>query len=237
MEPINGVPFKEPTNNATGGTTLAEDFDNFLALLTTQLENQDPLSPLDTTEFTNQLTQFAQVEQSINTNGKLDQLLALQSPTQLTNGVSYIGKVVEAPGDVLLLEDGRAKMTYALAESAVRTNITILDERNNLVDVISGNTAAGPHIFNWDGTDANGDPLPDGAYRVLVTPLDAQNKTIESATSTFGKVTGIESDKGKLSLILGPISVDLNDVVSVHEPEPPAAPDDTADPPDEETEN
>jgi len=224
-EPINGVPFKEPSNSATGGTSLAEDFDNFLALLTTQLENQDPLSPLDTTEFTNQLTQFAQVEQSINTNSKLDQLLALQGPTQLTNGVAYIGKVVEAPGDVLLLQGGQAKMTYALAESSVRTNITILDERNNVVDVISGNTAAGPHIFEWDGTDADGDPLPDGAYRVLVTPLDGANKTIESATSTFGKVTGIESDNGKLSLVLGPISVDLDDVVSVHEPTEPAAED------------
>ena len=161
----------------------------------------------------------------------------MQSPTQLTNGVAYIGKVVEAPGDVLLLQDGAAKMTYALAESAARTNITILDESNNVVDIISGNTAAGPHLFEWDGTDAEGNPLPDGAYRVLVTPLDGENNTIESATSTFGKVTGLESENGKLSLILGPISVDLDDVVSVHEPTPPAAPDDSSNPPDEETDS
>ena len=237
MEPINGVPFKEPTNSATGGTTLAEDFDNFLALLTTQLENQDPLSPLDTTEFTNQLTQFAQVEQSINTNSKLDQLLALQGPTQLTNGVSYIGKVVEAPGDVLLLENGKAKMAYALADAAVRTNITILDERGDVVDIVPGNTAAGPHFFEWDGKDASGETLPDGAYRVLVTPLDAENKTIEAATTTFGRVTGLESNDGKLSLVLGPISVNLDDVISVHEPTTPEEPAAAGETPDEETES
>lgn len=217
---VNGIPIVENKNGESNSSTvLAENFDNFLTLLTTQLQHQDPLSPLDTAEFTNQLTNFAQVEQIINSNKKLDSLINLQGAVQLSTGVAYIGKIVEAPGDVMLLEDGRGRIGYELSESSVQTNITILDQQNNLVGIFQGNTNAGPHVFEWDGRDSNGNQLPDGTYRALVTALDNENNTIESSVTTFGRITGVEIEGGKVTLTLGPLSVDLDDVVSVHEPQ------------------
>ena len=226
---VNGIPIVErPVGEAQSTASLAENFDNFLTLLTTQLQNQDPLSPLDTTEFTNQLTNFAQVEQIINSNKKLDSLINLQGSVQLGTGVSYIGKIAEAPGDVMLLQDGHGKIGYELSQSAARTNITVLDEANNVVGIFQGSTNAGPHLFEWDGLNAADDQQPDGAYRVLVTALDGEGNTIESSITTFGKITGVEIEDGAVTLVLGPLSVDLDDLVSVHEEQEPTSEGDSA---------
>jgi flagellar basal-body rod modification protein FlgD len=224
---VNGIPIVDvPTGQGASTASLAENFDNFLTLLTTQLQNQDPLSPIDTTEFTNQLTNFAQVEQVINSNKKLDQLIALQGGAQLSAGVSYMGKQIEAPGNVMLLQDGFGRIGYELPQSSERTTIAILDSGNNLVGFFEGNTQAGKHLFDWDGTDSEGNPLPDGSYSVLVTALDEDNNTIESSITSFGKVTGVELEDGKVTLVIGSLSVNLEDVQSVYDL--PATPDEEA---------
>jgi flagellar basal-body rod modification protein FlgD len=99
---INGVGFKDPAADGStnaASSTLAGTFDTFLALLTTQLQNQDPLDPMKSEQFTQQLVQFAGVEQSINTNKKLEQLIELQTAGQLNSAVSYMGKTVEVTFD------------------------------------------------------------------------------------------------------------------------------------------
>lgn len=215
---INGVPIVDtPPGQATGAAGLAENFDNFLTLLTTQLQHQDPLSPLDTTEFTNQLTNFAQVEQIISSNSKLDRLIELQNTSQLTTGVSYIGKLVEATGDQMLLQDGSGSIGYELNQDSARTTITILNQFGTPVLFGEGNTAAGRHIYQWDGINESGSELPDGIYGVLVNAFDTDNNLIESTTSTFGRVTGVEVQGSEITLIMGPMSVDLEDVQSVLE--------------------
>lgn len=219
---VNGVQIVEPkAGSATGSVTLAEDFDTFLTLLTTQLEHQDPLSPLDTTEFTNQLTSFAQVEQAINTNSKLDRLIDLQGITDLTTGVGYIGMVAEATGDKLLLEDGAGKIGYELQVDSARTTITVLDQFGVPVLSTSGNTSAGRHIFNWNGVDDVGNQLQDGVYDVIVSAFDGEDELLESSTTTFGTVSGVEVADGEVTLIMGPLSIDLSEVHSVQAPEPP----------------
>ncbi|MGF1608433.1 MAG: flagellar hook assembly protein FlgD [Kiloniellales bacterium] len=215
---VNGIPIVDKPSSASGsGITIAENFDTFLRLLTTQLQNQDPLSPLDTTEFTNQLTNFAQVEQGINTNKKLDQLISLQGGSQLSAGVSYMGKQIEAPGEVMLLQDGRGRIGYELPRSSARTTIAILNSNNNVVAFFEGSTQAGKHVLEWDGTDDSGNKLPDGSYRALVTALDADNQTMKSSMTSFGRVTGVELENGKVTLVMDSLSVNLEDVVSVHE--------------------
>lgn len=216
---VNGVPIVEPSaGSASGSVTLAEDFDTFLTLLTTQLENQDPLSPLDTTEFTNQLTSFAQVEQAINTNNKLDRLIDLQGITDLTTGVGYIGMIAEATGDQLILEDGAGRIGYELQQDAAKTVITIVDQFGVPVLSTPGNTSVGRHIFDWNGVDDVGNELQDGVYTVLVSAFDVEDELIDSSTTTFGKVTGVESADGEVTLVMGPLSVDLSEVHSVQAP-------------------
>ena len=215
---VNGVPIVEKTDS-NSSTTLAKDFDTFLTLLTTQLENQDPLSPLDTTEFTNQLVSFSQVEQAINTNSKLDELIALQGSNKLTTGVGYIGKVAEALGDTMLLENGQGRIGYELSVDSDATVITILDQTGRPVYSSGGSSSAGRHVFDWDGRDSVGNELPDGVYTALVTALDAEENPLNVTTTTFGEVTGVEVADGKATLLMGGLSVDLDNVLSITLPQ------------------
>ncbi|MEQ8164573.1 MAG: flagellar hook capping FlgD N-terminal domain-containing protein, partial [Alphaproteobacteria bacterium] len=97
---------------------LSDTFDSFLTILTTQLQNQDPLEPLSSNEFTQQLVMFSQVEQTLNTNERLDDMLSLLGNNGLTNSISYLGKSVEIGGAKAALENGAAKWTYTLGASA-----------------------------------------------------------------------------------------------------------------------
>jgi flagellar basal-body rod modification protein FlgD len=215
---VNGVSFKE-TTSATAGTSqgLAETFDTFLALLTTQLQNQDPLDPMDSSEFTDQLVQFAGVEQAINTNDKLDELLQLQNGSQLTSAVSYIGKTVEVVSDKLLLKDGASKITYGLDGNASQTTITILDEDGNTVRTVNGNTETGRHEFVWDGKDNTGNTVVDGVYNFTVIAVGSENKTIDTVTAAVGKVTGIEAVDGIVTLNIGELGATLDQIFAVRE--------------------
>ena len=215
---INGVAFKETASGASNATqTLADTFDTFLSLLTTQLQNQDPLDPLDSNQFTEQLVQFSGVEQAIRTNQKLDQLVELQANNQLNAAVSYIGKNVEAIGDRVMLEGGSASIAYGLASNAAETVIGVVDDLGRTVRTISAELGAGPHSYTWDGRDDGGTDLPDGVYSFAVTALDRNGDTIEASTATVGRVTGIELADNIVMLNIGELDVPLESVFAVRE--------------------
>jgi len=215
---VNGVAFKEPNSGGAGSAQgLADTFDTFLALLTTQLKNQDPLDPTDSSEFTNQLVQFAGVEQSIATNDKLDELLQFQTGSQLTSAVSYIGKTVEIVSDKLLLKDGTSKITYGLDGNANKTTITILDEDGNAVRTVDGNTSTGRHEFVWDGKDNAGNTVADGVYNFTVIATGADDKTVNTVTAAVGVVTGIEAVDGTVTLNIGELGATLDKIFAVRE--------------------
>ncbi len=218
---INGVAFKESTGSGTSttATSLAETFDTFLLLLTTQLQNQDPLDPMRSEEFTQQLVQFAGVEQSINTNKKLDQLVQLQISSQLNSAVSFIGKLVEVIHDQLLLKDGAAKISYGLDRNAAHTIIGIIDQNGRAVRTIQGETGAGRHEFEWDGRDSNGAQLPDGVYGFSVVATDDDEQTIDTVAASFGRVTGVEIVDNASRLNIGELGVPFDAVFAVREDE------------------
>lgn len=217
-EPINGVAFKEAdASSITNGTSLAETFDTFLTLLTTQLQYQDPLDPMDTNEFTSQLVEFSGVEQAITTNKKLDQLVALQTDLQLNNAVGYIGKTVAADGIVLMLQDGESTITYDLGANAAQANILIIDELGNTVRTIAGDTTFGHHEVVWDGLDDDGDPLPDGLYGFLVTAIDGDNQPVPLVQGIAGQVTGAKLVDGEVVLEIGELEIALTDVLAIQQ--------------------
>ena len=218
---INGVAFKESTGSGTSttATSLAETFDTFLLLLTTQLQNQDPLDPMRSEEFTQQLVQFAGVEQSINTNKKLDQLVQLQISSQLNSAVSFIGKLVEVIHDQLLLKDGAAKISYGLDRNAAHTIIGIIDQNGRAVRTIQGETSAGRHEFEWDGRDSNGAQLTDGVYGFSVVATDDDEQTIDTVSASFGRVTGVEIVDNAPRLNIGELGVPFDAVFAVREDE------------------
>ena len=215
-DPVNGVPFKSSTTGSiTDSSSLAQTFDTFLKLLTTQLQHQDPLDPMDTNEFTSQLVEFTGVEQAMLTNKKLENLIALQTDMQLNDAVGYIDKKVGADGIILMLQDGEATITYDLGANAAEANILIIDEQGNTVRTIKADKEVGHHEIVWDGLDDDGDPLDDGLYGFLVTAIDADKKGVPLVQGTIGKVTGVKLVDGVVTLEIGELEIALNDVLSI----------------------
>jgi flagellar basal-body rod modification protein FlgD len=194
---------------------LDQNMNRFLTLLITQLQHQDPLQPMDANEFTQQLVQFASVEQQIYQNASLEKLLGMQRTAQASGLVSYIGNTVELDGGELALQDGTAVARYALAEPSVATRLTITDAAGRVVATLPGATRAGAATLVWDGTGADGRPLPDGPYRLSVAATAASGKSIDVATRVLATVTGVANDGAEPELLIGDRRVPLADVVSV----------------------
>jgi flagellar basal-body rod modification protein FlgD len=199
----------------TASNRIANNFQDFLKLLTTQLQNQDPTAPLDTNQFTQQLVQFAQVEQQLATNSNLENLIKLQGTAQLTALTPLIGRTVEVDGSALPLQRGEAAGTYTLSGPTNETSITITNAAGRVVRTAQGETGAGTHGFVWDGRDNNGTRLPDGVYTLTVTGQTGTS-TIRATTSVYGRVTGAErGTDGSIQLRLGEIKVNSDRIRSV----------------------
>jgi flagellar basal-body rod modification protein FlgD len=201
---------------------LNEDLNKFLTLLITQLRNQDPLEPLKPQEFTQQLVQFASVEQQIYQNNHLEQLLGAYANTQSAASVSYLGTTVEAASDKLPLQQGNAVATYTLPEASQETMLVIKDGRGTPVFTAAGETRAGRHLFEWDGRDGRGNPLPDGAYTFEVAARRRDDQAIAVTRTVLGRVDAASFDQGNTALHLGDVVVGLDDLLTVQAPPQPA---------------
>ncbi len=194
---------------------LSSDFDAFLTMLTTQLKNQDPLSPMDSTEFTNQLVQFAQVEQQISANANLESLLLYQEAATLASSTNYLDRKVGYEGTGIALQDGTAEFSFRLDTAADKTTITILDTSGKAVRTMVGETAAGTHNLTWDGLNDQGERMPDGAYRLEVTAIDGEKNAVETTTTAVGRVTDVIPNEGEIMLSVGGVLVPIDTVYTV----------------------
>ena len=208
------------TSKATSaGLGLADNFDNFLTLLTTQLQYQDPLEPMNPNEFTDQLVKLTQVEQSIATNLNLEKLITAFNATKSAAVVSYIGKEVMAPGDRSVLKDGSAKWSYTLLEDAEMTTIKVRDESGTAIYTTSGELNEDTHSFEWDGRDNAGVPKPEGTYSIIVNAVDAEGNAISSTTSLVGVVDGIETFGNQMIFDVGGVNVPFESVTKITLPD------------------
>lgn len=205
------------TKSEDNQAQLEEDLNQFLTLLVTQLENQDPLDPMDSTEFTSQLVQFASVEQQIFQNANLEQLVSLQQNTQISSMVNFIDRVVEVPGQALPLENGQAEFTYTLPVNAKSATVFIRDKNGVTVFEQDAEITAGQHTFVWDGKDNNGQTVEDGEYAAVVTGLDPQNEILDITQTVFGRVTGVGTHNGEPTFFMGDIEALQIGVISVKE--------------------
>lgn len=202
----------------SGNSAMNETFDQFLLLLTTQLQNQDPLNPMDTAEFTQQLIGFANVEQQILTNVNLENLTALQAYNQLAAGVGLIGRWVEADGNSLTLKGGEGIGAYTLVGEAASAEITVTDANGKVVRRMSVPTGNGHHEFIWNGLDDGGQIMADGVYTFSIKATDSDGGPVASYTSSIGKVDGVETDdEGILLLKMGDVKVPLSLIMRVHD--------------------
>lgn len=202
-------------------TKLAGDLDSFLLLLTTQLQHQDPLSPLEPTEFTNQLVNFASVEQQLDTNKNLENLLKLQASNFVSSIVGFIGTQVQAEGNVVPLQNGQAQFRYTLSDNARFTTLSITNQNGQIVHTAQLEATAGVHDYVWDGKDQNGIQQPDGPYQVSVSAAPvADDKPVDTKVIFKGRVTGVDMQNGTF-LDVGGVPAALENVLTVNEYVPP----------------
>jgi flagellar basal-body rod modification protein FlgD len=193
--------------------SLSGNFDTFLRLLTTQLQNQDPLEPLDSTKFTEQLVSYSQVEQQINTNANLNTLIAMTKSAAGANAVSYLGKTAVTFGPTSSLSDGAASWRYTLTGDAATTTLTIKDASGRTVRTLAGDTTVGAHDFVWDGKNDAGTALPAGTYTLAVASKAANGNDVTTGVSGLGFIKEIDMSTPEPRLSIGTRKVSLLEVI------------------------
>jgi flagellar basal-body rod modification protein FlgD len=182
--------------------TLAGNFQTFLTLLTTQLKNQNPLDPLDTNQFTQQLVQFAQVEQQLKQNEQLATLVSIEKTAQATTALAFVGQNVAVDGQTAALKNSSATWSFQVPKPI---NATVTIKSSSGQTVYSGSFAmnTGLQSFNWDGRDNAGTRWPDGNYTISITGKDASGQTVAVPTEIEGIVDSVDLNKTPPVLSMG----------------------------------
>ncbi len=208
------------TSAAASQDQLSSDFNFFLTMLTTQLKNQDPTSPLDTNEFTQQIAQYSAVQQQVIANDNLEKLIAAGQQSAITTAVSYIGKEIETTGNKGEVSGGQGAFSYILPRAAATAEIAITNSSGQVVFRGAGTTKEGRNLVVWDGVNSStGAQEADGTYTITVTAKDTDGKAITVETRSVAVVGGVESDSdGNVLLTAGSSKVALDDILAVRAP-------------------
>jgi flagellar basal-body rod modification protein FlgD len=201
--------------SALASSQIAGNFQSFLTLLTTQLQNQNPLDPLDTNQFTQQLVEFAGVQQQLNTNDSLATLVSLQQTAQSTQALGFVGKTAVVNGSTAALTDSTA--TWQLSVPTASTvNITIASSTGQNVYTGSYSVAAGNNQpFTWNGQGSDGTQEPDGNYTMTATAKDASNNTVAITTAIEGVVSSVDLTQSPPLLSIGGQTYTVNQIQSI----------------------
>ncbi len=208
------------TSAAASQNQLSSDINFFLKMLTTQLQNQDPTSPLDTNQFTQQIAQYSSVQQQVNMNANLEKLLASNKQSSVSTAVGYIGKEIETKGNTGEVSGGQGAFSYILPKAAASVKITITNASGQTVFTGSGDTKSGRNIAVWDAVNSSTGAIEDdGTYTIAVEATDTAGKAIAVETRAVATVGGVESDtNGDTLLAVGRNKVKFDDVLAVREP-------------------
>jgi len=190
--PVPSASAASTASSAINKTTIASNFSTFLQLLTTQLKNQNPLDPLDTNQFTQQLVQFAQVEQQMKSNDQLASLVSLEKSAQATTALAYVGSTVVVDGSTAQLSGGQANWTFNVSKPATAT-VTIKDDATGQT-AYSGTFAINPgsQRFTWDGHGNDGKLWPNGSYTLTATAVDANKQSTAISTEVEAMVDSVD---------------------------------------------
>lgn len=204
--------------NTTGSTKALSDigsnFNTFLTLLTTQLKNQNPTDPVDANQFTQQLVQFASVQQQVNTNTYLEKILGAIQGSQVSSAASYVGTTVQAEGNAGGLRNtGNAEFGYTLPLGASQAEVSITNAAGQVVFSGLGSTNRGENLVTWDGINSfTGVREAAGMYRITVKATDSSGKKVDVTPFTTGTVDSASIQDGKVILNIGALQVDASKV-------------------------
>ena len=219
------TPSSQTTNSTTTGSgstsssatsLLGSNINTFLTLLTTQLQNQDPTSPMDTDQFTQQLVEFSQVEQQINTNNNLQSLISLQTSAETIDAMPMVGKTIQYNESTAPLSDGQATFNYTLPTNAAAADLLVEDANGNVVYQTTANTTAGSYNFVWNGQNASGATSPDGAYSLVIAAVDGNGQTVPATVTSNGTINGVSVTNNVPTFNVGGINVPMSDLLTVN---------------------
>src|SRR5689334_12020722 len=202
------------STDSTGvdNSTIAGNFQTFLQLLTTQLQNQNPLDPLDTNQFTQQLVEFSGVEQQLKTNDLLGSLVTSATASRAASAAGYLGATITADGSTTTLADGKAQWTFTSAKPAAKATLTVIDSTGQTVYTKTSALDAGAGSFSWDGRTDDGSLLTSGQYTLKIDAKDASGQPVTVSTEIAGTVDAVDLSGGDVQLKMGNISVSLDKV-------------------------
>lgn len=205
-------------SNAANPTQEVADMDQevFLKLLLTELQNQDPMNPLEGRDFIAQLATLAQVEQMRKTNESLEILLQYQSSINNAQAVSLLGKKVRAAGDEFTYSGANVELSFYLEQNAASTDVKIYDSQGKIVRTMSlGAQNEGLVNFKWDGLDNDGNKIPNGNYKFEVAAKDEDGNSVFAQTLMEGVVSGLSFDADGLHLIVNGQKISLSEIYEV----------------------
>lgn len=215
LEPI----YQQLADDKTSGDSKAKDdlgMDQFLTMLVAQLKHQDPLNPMEGTDFTAQLAQFSGLEQQFTMNDHLEDIQGALDAQENGNVLDYIGKTVKTNGNGIFVNDGQANSgAYTLGEAA-DVNVYIFDQRGVEVRRMHmGRQESGQHVLDWDGNNNRGESVSDGVYTFEIEPVSEAGGMVSHSTHVLGEVDGITYEQNMPFLMIGESRVAPSEVVEV----------------------
>jgi flagellar basal-body rod modification protein FlgD len=206
-------------SNAAGTTAVQKKSltqEDFLNLLTKQLQYQDPMSPMDNSQMASQMAQLNMVQAMDKMSQSVQNLESAQASVNSLQTVGLIGKKVEAKGNTLTVSNGGVSDGYYQLSKAAKVTIQVQDAQGNIVRVMDGGVKdTGKQKFIWDGKNQLGTALPDGCYTFQVSALDEKGQPLQVQTSKTGTVTGISFENGTTYLKLGADQITINDLTAI----------------------
>lgn len=203
---------------AADSQSIADNFETFLTLLTTQLRHQNPLDPLDTNEFTSQLVQFTEVEQAVKANKNLETLMQLAAGSVFTSTLGYLGTEVTAAGSTATLSGGAAQWNYNAAAASQQATFSIYDSSGRLVYEETRSISEGEGTYTWNGIQSDGTTAPDGAYDLVIKAVDSQGYQISVSTAVTGIVDGVDLSGSEPILTVGGREIKLYEITAIKTP-------------------
>ena len=194
---------------------MGADFNMFLKLLTTQMQNQDPLSPMDSTQYTQQLAQYSQVEQTVQQTGTLKDILARLSTQDMAQAAGFIGRDAVFNSAVSGLGAKPANWTYSASGAIAAATATITDASGAQVLTRPVDLSGAGGTYSWDGTLADGSKAPNGAYTLAIKAVDAAGAAVATTVSSVGTVNDVSVKNGVVSLGVNGVAMTMDTLVSL----------------------
>ena len=200
-----------------GSQQLAGNFDTFLQLLTTQLQNQDPLDPLDTNQFTQQLVEFASVEQQVNMNTNLQTLISMQQTAEATSALQLVGSTVTVGGNSATLSNAtNTPAAWSLtAQSPATANVTITNAAGQTAYAGTLALNSGTQNFTWNGQGSNGTTWPDGSYTLSINATGANGQAVPVSTQMEGTIGGVNLSQNPPTVIVNGQNVQISQITAI----------------------